>query len=481
MSRVLVDADAPATWSSSGAAPSIHKSDEHAATALETTSTGLRLFTGGARSPSPPTKLSSVKHIFEKYCADEIWPECNVSTFPSSETYEENILPGVYVLPSSEKLADTHPAVRHTQEPFKERTHLWQENMSNNQDGYINNENNISYHPKVPSDITQSVLVQVDSKRSPLSSTVHDTQTPSALNNKTFRDHSQPIQKTLTHPNVSYSPRTNQNHLLNYGPTEVDTDSSLASSFKTESDIGQPDAFLEENTAMADHQAPLPSHYVPSSTSEHRISKGQGRPHRLSKLPDFHRLQVKGPSEKRSLLHQKLVQSGVEQSPDILGRYASWGSTDCDNGIKVRLYFPGQIDPTTGQDVIPLSLLVRTNASMENLVGFGLLSFVRAYGRYPTHPETTASSEPQMTTDAWNLRIVEDGYVDDDYPSTCYPCLPPAIDPNLNVGQFGEDEFAVCPELRSRTCFCNSSRFSFYVTRVQNQFGCSLCIQYRCR
>lgn len=213
------------------------------------------------------------------------------------------------------------------------------------------------------------------------------------------------------------SPQKDQNHLLHYDHTEDDTDSSLASSLTSESDIEQPDTFMEGYTST---QGSLPSHAATSSTVDTKPSKTQGRSHRLSKVPEFRRLPVQGPSKTRSLLHQKLVQSGAKQNPDLFGQYASWGSTDGYHGVQVRLYLPGQVDPDTGKDIVPLSLLVRKEANMENLVGFGLLSFFRTYGRYPTHPDISPSSVSNMTTEAWHLRIVEDGCVDEDYPSTWY-------------------------------------------------------------
>lgn len=465
VSRVLVDVQVPGTWSSPGAAPSIHKLDEHVPAAPETTSMGQRsnreVFENYARSPSPPIKLSSAKQIFEKYCADATWPECKDPAFSSSDIHEENMLPGVYAGSGSEPLTDTVPAIRRTQEPhtIRSRRPRLETKLPNYYEGHLSNENTSSNSSKTSPNISQSFHVEMDPKRSPLSSTLRDTHAPPpGINVQTSPELSHAI-STLKSPKILSNPRKSQNHLLNYDPTEDDTDSSLASSLKSESDIGDPDILKEDNASILDHQGSLSLHQEPNITSEQKIPKSQGRPRRLSKMSEFHRIQLQGTNEKKSLLHQKLVQSGLKQNPDLLGQYALWGSTDCDNGIKVRLYFPGQVDPTTGQDVVPISLLVRKDANMENLVGFGLLSFFRTYGKYPTHPEMKASSMPRMITDAWNLRIVEDGCVDDDYPSMCYLYLHLAIDPNLNVGQFGEDEFAVCPEPGPCTCYVTHSDF----------------------
>lgn len=284
-------------------------------------------------------------------------------------------------------------------------------------------ENTSSAHSSSSPHPPEILHAPVDAKPSFLSSTLRDIQAPPDFTiippkAQTQHFYDEGLQAATKAYTLSPSSRKDQEHLLDYGQADNDSDSSLASSFQSESGIESPDVYMYGPT-LDDP----PNSLISSSATELKVSKPQGRSHRLSRQPEFHRLQVPTPGNKRSLLHEKLVQSGLEQNVDLLGQYTCWGSTEGEHGMRVRLYFPGQVDPTTGRDVAPLSLLVRRDASMENLVGFGLLSFIRTYGRYPTHPDTDSPAS-RMATDAWSLRIVEDGCVDDDYPSMSCVCLP---------------------------------------------------------
>lgn len=79
-----------------------------------------------------------------------------------------------------------------------------------------------------------------------------------------------------------------------------------------------------------------------------------------------------------------------------------------------------------------LKLAVRKDATMEELIGYGLYCFVEE-GWAPAL-EDGGPPETRLSTLGWVLRIVEDGEIDDDYP---------AIDRSLIVGKFGQDEFAI--------------------------------------
>ncbi|KDN39097.1 hypothetical protein K437DRAFT_276122 [Tilletiaria anomala UBC 951] len=79
---------------------------------------------------------------------------------------------------------------------------------------------------------------------------------------------------------------------------------------------------------------------------------------------------------------------------------------------------------------------VRKDATMEELIGFGLFCLVEQGWGPSLHEESVPETQKgfKLTTVGWVLRVVEDGEVDDDYP---------AIDRTLTVGRFGNDEFAI--------------------------------------
>lgn len=91
-------------------------------------------------------------------------------------------------------------------------------------------------------------------------------------------------------------------------------------------------------------------------------------------------------------------------------------------------------------DTKSMRLSVRKDATMEELIGYGLYCYVEE-GWLPTLESTLAQDateeqrEIRLSTVAWTLRLVEDGEVDDDYP---------ALDRSLTVGKFGADELAIC-------------------------------------
>ena len=149
----------------------------------------------------------------------------------------------------------------------------------------------------------------------------------------------------------------------------------------------------------------------------------------------FSRNRIATPHTK-SLLTRKLQKSDSGQShvQMVLARYRRAGVGERDpNGYGVTLYFP---HPHAGASVPPLDVRVRRDATMEELIGYGLSCFVDHHGRLPQRPDTDdAELEAFLETEAWALYMTEDGLVDEDYP---------AIDRTLVVGRFGENEFAVC-------------------------------------
>ena len=53
---------------------------------------------------------------------------------------------------------------------------------------------------------------------------------------------------------------------------------------------------------------------------------------------------------------------------------------------------------------------------MEELIGFGLYTYIKKYGHRPIHPLYESQSNSVLEPRAWVLRMVEGGFVDEDYP-----------------------------------------------------------------
>ncbi|CAO1621588.1 unnamed protein product [Jaminaea pallidilutea] len=137
-----------------------------------------------------------------------------------------------------------------------------------------------------------------------------------------------------------------------------------------------------------------------------------------------------------SALAQLLSRQHIAPSNPFAQLYAGVaGSGAAAGSMGVDMYFPWSAESSK-----PLHLDVRKDATMEELIGYSLFCYVEA-NRQPSIEQTLSSAtaaDPAIdaaTTIPWALRIVEDGEVDDDYPS---------LDRNLIVGRFGGDEFAVC-------------------------------------
>ncbi|SPO22756.1 related to Stress-activated map kinase interacting protein 1 [Ustilago trichophora] len=86
-----------------------------------------------------------------------------------------------------------------------------------------------------------------------------------------------------------------------------------------------------------------------------------------------------------------------------------------------------------------MKLNIRKDATMEEVIGYGLYCYVEEKWKPELDPPGSSLSdserEAKTTTIGWTLMIVEDGEVDDDFP---------AIDQSLLLGKFGGDEFAIC-------------------------------------
>ncbi|KAI0224379.1 Component of a membrane-bound complex containing the Tor2p kinase [Massospora cicadina] len=92
--------------------------------------------------------------------------------------------------------------------------------------------------------------------------------------------------------------------------------------------------------------------------------------------------------------------------------------------LALKLYLPHSNDPT-----VPLSLLVRREATVENVIGFALYTYYDQHRAPPLTPN-------QSRTSHWTMRIVEeDGTIDEDFP---------ALERSRQIEKFAFDQFALC-------------------------------------
>jgi hypothetical protein len=86
----------------------------------------------------------------------------------------------------------------------------------------------------------------------------------------------------------------------------------------------------------------------------------------------------------------------------------------------VRVYFPHATHPCGA----PMDLVVRTDAIMEEVLGFALWSYWKE-GWLPLLDDSKSPSghDPLLTTAGWILWIAEDGEVDKDFPRESFTIL----------------------------------------------------------
>lgn len=99
-----------------------------------------------------------------------------------------------------------------------------------------------------------------------------------------------------------------------------------------------------------------------------------------------------------------------------LARYARIGRIEPESRFCVDLYYPNQTNTKTNELVGPVQMCVQNTASMEELIGFGLYTYIKKYGHRPIHPLYESQSNSVLEPRAWVLRMVEGGFVDEDYP-----------------------------------------------------------------
>lgn len=157
--------------------------------------------------------------------------------------------------------------------------------------------------------------------------------------------------------------------------------------------------------------------------------------HNLDNDLVFGRSPFRPPASRPSLLQLSLQDVDNSTEDIVFAKYIRIGRNDSDHGFRVLLYYPDQVDPQRKAFVSPIQVWVQPEATMEELIGYGVYSYVKRFGRAPMHPKED-KAEAAFNPRSWMLRMVENGTIDDDYP---------VIDYGLIVGHFGEHEFALCP------------------------------------
>lgn len=215
------------------------------------------------------------------------------------------------------------------------------------------------------------------------------------------------------------------------------------------------------NPATAMTQAKTPRiHFQKSSvpSSKDRVPPQQSQAERERQQNAWFSSHSLGPQQvtqrhaqpKKSALSMMLHKPATQPSNPFAQLYAGIAGRNAGpvGAATIDVYFPWASGPSgsgsTSSGVLSTNassksfrLSIRKDATMEELIGYGLYCYVEE-GWQPALEDKTAKDIPaeiRLSTIGWVLRIVEDGEVDDDYP---------ALDRKLLVGRFGGDEFAVC-------------------------------------
>lgn len=145
----------------------------------------------------------------------------------------------------------------------------------------------------------------------------------------------------------------------------------------------------------------------------------------------------------KSLLSEKLRAHSTAPVAPLLTRYASVAAAASEaSSMRVLLYFPTLRAPDAQHTPYMLDVHVRSEATMEELIGYGLYCYMER-GWKPALDADVAEEDrdTRPSTLGWTLRIVDDGVMDEDYP---------VLDRNAVLARFGGDEFAICPATQAQ-------------------------------
>ncbi|KAG8894240.1 cystathionine beta-synthase, partial [Tulasnella sp. 403] len=174
-----------------------------------------------------------------------------------------------------------------------------------------------------------------------------------------------------------------------------------------------------------------PDRYPPSSTQTNSAVIDTGR----TPDPLFARLPIKKPPLKSSLTAMLSAKMSVSDNP-FTTLYAAISGRAETASMTLRVYFPHSRTASRK----PIDLKVRKDATVEEVIGFGLWTFWDQ-GLEPKLDEGLGGDDdPQrmikLTAVGWNLRITEDdGEVDEDFP---------ALDRTQSISKFSINDFAIC-------------------------------------
>ncbi|KAJ9068943.1 Component of a membrane-bound complex containing the Tor2p kinase [Entomophthora muscae] len=134
--------------------------------------------------------------------------------------------------------------------------------------------------------------------------------------------------------------------------------------------------------------------------------------------------EVPKPKPAKSLLTEMIAAKKPVMDNPFLTEFAGVTGQGELAPLALKLYLPHSSEPT-----VPLSVLVRREATVESVIGFALYTYYDQHKLPPLTPE-------QSRTSHWTMRIVEDdGSIDEDFP---------ALERSRQIEKFAFDQFALC-------------------------------------
>ena len=373
-------------------------------------------------SPPPPIRHNAVRRIFHKYLPGENWPldirdasPQDASSSDLSDSPPSDDLPASYHVWAGK--GNTAPQQREKRFPDVEANHgkLWRNS------GMMSEKVSSSELNHQPLETFASLL------RTQLPSEHAASISMANISSPSDSDHL-----------ASY---TSESFVLGSGSTlgNIDADINLFSS-KSFPQISSGSPVMENtrngtisSTPQASHLGGLlDSKTNPVSGSNDLIEK-EGLLKSISESTDsFSREhQEQGSSNKNIMFgrtatipsrsHQSLLRKYLKESDESvdviqLARYARIGRIEPESKFCVDLYYLNQTNTKSNELVGPVQMCVQHTASMEELIGFGLYTYIKKHGHRPIHPLYESQSNYVLEPRAWVLRMVEGGFVDEDYP-----------------------------------------------------------------
>lgn len=372
-------------------------------------------------SPPPPIKHNAVRRIFHKYLPGEHWPldigNASPQDASSSDSSDSSPLDDIPV-PYRFLTGKSNPAPQEREKRFPDVEAIHDKLWHNS--GVMSEKDSSSELNPQPLETFASILRTQLPPEQTASISIANISSPSDL------DHL-----------ASY---TSESFVLGSGSTlgNIDADFNLFSSKSfLETSSGSP---VMENTRNGTiSSTPQVTHPGGSHDSKTNLVSGsndlieEGLLKSSSESTDsFSRKHQERGSFKKDITfgrtatipsrsHQSLLRKYLKESEESvdeiqLARYARIGRIEPESRFCVDLYYPNQTNTKTNELVGPVQMCVQNTASMEELIGFGLYTYIKKYGHRPIHPLYESQSNSVLEPRAWVLRMVEGGFVDEDYP-----------------------------------------------------------------